>query len=64
MPMIRARLDAERVATTYKGNPIGVPTFLLGGAVISGLASGFRIVAQTALGSRLAATLNGYADVG
>jgi hypothetical protein len=57
MPMIRARLDAERVATTYKGNPIGVPTFLLGGAVISGLASGLRVVAQAAVGSRLAAGL-------
>ena len=55
MPMIRARLDAERVASTYKGNPIGVPTFLLGGAVISGLASAFRIVGEAALGSRLAA---------
>ena len=57
MSMIRARLDAERVASTYKGNPIGVPTFLLGGAVISGLASGFRIVGEAALGSRLAAGL-------
>ncbi|MEY2431012.1 MAG: hypothetical protein QOC92_737 [Acidimicrobiaceae bacterium] len=57
MPMIRARLDSERVASTYKGNPIGVPTFLLGGAVISGLASGFRVVAQAAVGSQLAATL-------
>ena len=57
MPMIRARLDAERVASTYKGNPIGVPTFLLGGAVISGVASGLRVVAQAALGSRLAAAL-------
>jgi len=57
MSMIRARLDAERVATTYKGNPIGVPTFLLGGAVISGAASGLRVVAQAAVGSRLAAGL-------
>ena len=57
MAMIRARLDAERVATTYKGNPIGVPTFLLGGAVISGAASGLRVVAQAAVGSRLAAGL-------
>jgi len=57
MQMVRARIDAERVATTYKGNPIGVPTFLLGGAVISGGASGFRIVADAAVGSRLAAGL-------
>lgn len=57
MQMVRARIDAERVATTYKGNPIGVPTFLLGGAVISGAASGLRLVADAALGSRLAAGL-------
>jgi hypothetical protein len=57
MPMIRARLDAERVATTYKGNPIGVPTFLLGGAVISGAASGFRVLSEAVVGSRLAATI-------
>jgi hypothetical protein len=57
MQMLRARLDAERVATTYKGNPIGVPTFLLGGAVISGAASGFRFLADYAVGSRLAAGL-------
>jgi hypothetical protein len=57
MQMMRARLDAERVATTYKGNPIGVPTFLLGGAVISGAASGFRLLADAAVGSRLAAGL-------
>ena len=57
MPMIRARLDAERVATTYKGNPIGVPTFLLGGAVISGAASGFRLLSEAVVGSRLAAGL-------
>ncbi|MEY2423678.1 MAG: hypothetical protein QOI95_3745 [Acidimicrobiaceae bacterium] len=57
MPMIRARLDAERVASTYKGNPIGVPTFLLGGAVISGVASGFRVLSEAVVGSRLAATI-------
>lgn len=55
LPLVRARLDVEKVASTYKGNPIGVPTFLLGGAVISGLASGLRIVGEAAIGSRLAA---------
>ena len=30
LPLVRARLDVEKVASTYKGNPIGVPTFLLG----------------------------------
>lgn len=31
----RARIDAERVMPTLKKNPLGVPTFLLGGAVVS-----------------------------
>lgn len=31
----RARMDCDRVAPTMKRNPLGVPTFLLGGAVIS-----------------------------
>ena len=31
----RARIDAERILPTLKKNPLGVPTFLLGGAVIS-----------------------------
>jgi hypothetical protein len=57
MAMIRARLDAERVAATYKSNPIGVPTFVAGGAAISGLASGLRALSQAAIGSRLAAGL-------
>ena len=35
----RARIDAERVMPTLKKNPLGVPTFLLGGAVASWLSS-------------------------
>jgi hypothetical protein len=31
----RARLEAERLTPGYKGNPIGLPTFLLTGATIS-----------------------------
>ena len=42
-------------ANTYKGNPVGVPTFLLGGAVISGVAQGSRLLVEAAIGSRLAA---------
>lgn len=57
MPLIRARLDTERVAAGYKGNPIGVPTFLLGGAVISGVASAFRLLSEAVVGSRLAAVV-------
>ena len=36
----RGRIDAARVEPGYKGNPLGLPTFLLGGAVFSTLASG------------------------
>lgn len=35
----RARIDAERIMPTLKKNPLGVPTFLLGGAVLSSLTS-------------------------
>lgn len=35
----RARLDASRVEAGFKGNPLGIPTFLLGGAVLSGFVS-------------------------
>lgn len=34
-----ARMDAERMLPTLKKNPLGVPTFLLGGAAISWLSS-------------------------
>jgi hypothetical protein len=35
----QARIDATRVETGYKGNPLGLPTFLLGGAVLSSVVS-------------------------
>ena len=35
----RARLDATRVEQGFKGNPIGIPTFLLGGAFVTSAAS-------------------------
>jgi hypothetical protein len=57
MAMVRARLDAERVSTTYKSNPIGIPTFVLGGAAVSFVASIMRVVSDAALGSRTAAIL-------
>lgn len=37
----RARIDAA-VEPGYKGNPLGLPTFLLGGAVLSSVASGLN----------------------
>lgn len=55
LTMIRARLDAERVSSTYKSNPVGIPTFVLGGAAASGLASVLRLVGDAAVGSRIAA---------
>jgi hypothetical protein len=56
----RARLfmaarDVRRVAETYKGNPVGVPTFLVGGAAISGVGSALRAALDAALGNRIAA---------
>ncbi len=44
----RARLDAARVEPGYKGNPLGLPTFQLGGAVLSSLVSGLRALVDWA----------------
>ena len=57
LPLLRARNDAERVAAGYKGNPVGVPTFLVGGAVASGAAQLLSIVGDAAFGSRLSAAI-------
>ncbi len=38
----RARIDAARVEPGYKGNPLGLPTFLLGGAILSSIVSGLN----------------------
>lgn len=43
----RARFHAEKLTADFKRNPLGVPTFLLGGAALSGAAT----VAQSALRS-------------
>ena len=45
----RARLDACRVEPGYKGNPLGLPTFLLGGAILSSIASGVRALVEMAI---------------
>lgn len=42
MMLRRARLDAARVEPGYKGNPLGLPTFLLGGAILSSVFSGIQ----------------------
>ena len=54
-PLTRARQHAERLAPGFKRNPLGLPTFLLGGAVVSGLASAFRAVVALVSGNRVAA---------
>ncbi|MEQ1872979.1 MAG: hypothetical protein ABL953_04565 [Ilumatobacteraceae bacterium] len=38
----RARISAARVEPGYKGNQLGLPTFLLGGAIISAIFSGIQ----------------------
>jgi hypothetical protein len=53
--LLRASRDARRINENYKGNPIGVPTFLLGGAAISALWGMLRSAADVALGNRAAA---------
>jgi hypothetical protein len=55
MRLWKASRDAHRVKDTYKSNPVGVPAFLLGGAVISGVGTAVRSAADLALGNRAAA---------
>lgn len=45
----RARIDAARVEPGYKGNPLGLPTFLLGGAILSTIASGVQALVEMAI---------------
>lgn len=45
----RARLDAQRVEQGYKADQLGLPTFLLGGAIFSTIVSGLQSVARAAL---------------
>ncbi len=45
----RARIDAARVEPGYKGNPLGLPTFLLGGAILSTIVSGVQALIDMAL---------------
>lgn len=45
----RARLDARRVQSGMGGKALGLPTFLLGGAFLSGIASGIQTITRSAL---------------
>lgn len=54
--LARARIQTDRVAAGYKGNPLGFPTFILGGAFLStiiGSLQGFVIGAVDSLIGRL-----------
>lgn len=48
----RARLHADLVGEGFKKNPLGVPSFLLGGAVLSSLISGVVNGATSATGNK------------
>jgi len=43
----RARFQVERLSQGYKGRALGLPTFLLGGAAISGVLSGLQALASS-----------------
>lgn len=49
----RARLHADLVGEGFKKNPLGVPSFLLGGALISSLIGGVVDGATSATGNKL-----------
>ena len=49
----RARINAVQVEKGFKGNALGLPTFLLGGAFLSGIVSGIQNLMRNALDSRL-----------
>jgi hypothetical protein len=61
LPMLaRARFHTEKLQTGFKRNPLGVPTFLLGGAAVSALGTAAQqAVAQafTSTFSKVAATI-------
>jgi hypothetical protein len=48
----RARIDAERVAPGLKGNALGLPTFLLGGAFLSSILGALGNLAKTVAAAR------------
>lgn len=47
----RARLNAVQVEKGFKAETLGLPTFLLGGAFLTTIASGFQSVVRSALNS-------------
>lgn len=59
----RARLDARRVQANSSGNALGLPTFLLGGAALTSVASGLQSLARTAMDSTLGISILGFIAV-
>jgi hypothetical protein len=57
MALVRARLDAQRATPAYKHKGTGLPTFLVGGAVVSSLGSGLRAATEAAGGSIATASI-------
>ncbi|HVL06933.1 MAG TPA: hypothetical protein VM388_13170 [Acidimicrobiales bacterium] len=51
--LLRSRLDVERSAPAYKKNTVGIPAFLLGGAVVSSLTRAVQNGVGAAAGSRV-----------
>lgn len=49
----RARINACQVEQGFTGKALGLPTFLLGGAFVSGIAGAVQSAVRAALGSRL-----------
>lgn len=59
----RARLDARRVQANSSGNALGLPTFLLGGAALTSIASGLQSLARSAMDSTLGISILGFIAV-
>jgi hypothetical protein len=47
----RARIDIVRLSTDLKSKPLGLPTFLLGGAFLSGVFGGLQSLIRAAFGN-------------
>jgi len=59
----RARLDARRVQVSASGSALGLPTFLLGGAALTSVASGLQSLARIAMDSTLGVSILGFITV-
>jgi hypothetical protein len=55
--LVQARIDAVRATPSYKRNAVGLPAFLLGGAVVSTLFGVLRSTVDWALGSQVAVVI-------